>query len=661
MPRIEPRKRRPVSILDVFRPLKAGWRSATVADPAVAQRRASVLKPFDFHRKAPPQNFQQLLIRVGMLGMAAFALGGIVMIFWAYGKTNKPTEWGWEYRDIRRNFMPIYSTEENDKRFKEELNKSTEAFRFESETPGNKPATNEGTRLPGETGEAPKNPPDAPPPGDPAIERDAREVKLAAELTLGPWVKIEDEVVSIPTYSALQDWRPQYRSQLKSEFDANKGRQAPPYEQLSLQILRKVPAPGKPERSGYESKLEKGKFWFGVGKEAVNFYRGRVFEAEGRLFDIYEVKLDPPAVLSDGTKFDHYFEAVVAFLREGKGHQELPIVQQQVLVNLLECPDALKPFLNTKGAVSQEDALSQQEVFVKFTGVYLRNFIYNREVAPFHAESKPVLCQSFLPLLLSADVELSKHESYALTDQLLQQVRDSTSDDINFVQDEAAYYATLAQANRKDDKLKVVPEINYFDLANLETGPKYRGQGIHVYGMLGDNYAPVILPPNISGLRRVYRLYVAASVLDLNTPNRWLVDMIDLPKGLEARVAVKFEGRYYRNVFETQNNNSLIRPLLIVHHVERHYTSDTSQDWIFALVIISGAIIMFGGFVWFMLSDRRAASRFEQQNMARLRERVEKQGGLKLKPLPGKEPEAIPPMPQTPAPPDAAPPQAPSV
>jgi hypothetical protein len=62
-----------------------------------------------------------------------------------------------------------------------------------------------------------------------------------------------------------------------------------------------------------------------------------------------------------------------------------------------------------------------------------------------------------------------------------------------------------------------------------------------------------------------------------------------------------------------------------------------------------------------MLSDRRAASRFEQQNMARLRERVEKQGGLKLKPLPGKEPEAIPPMPQTPAPPDAAPPQAPSV
>lgn len=615
-----------------------------------------MLKPFDFHRKTPPQNFQQMLLRAGMLGMAAFALGGMVMIFWAYGKTNKPATWDWEYRDVRRNFMPIYSTEENDRRFREELEKSTDAFRFEGEKPANKPpAGNEGPRLPGDTGEVPKETPDAPPPGDPVVERDAREVKLTAELTLGPWVRIEDEIASIPTYTQLQDWRPQFRSQLKSEFDANKGRQAPPYEQLSLQILRKVPAPGKPERDSYEAKLEKGKFWFGVGKEAVNFYRGRVFEAEGRLFDIYEVKLDPPAVLSDGTKFDHYFEAVVAFLREGKGHTEVPIVQQQVLVNLLECPEALKPYLNSKGAVSQEDALSQQEIYVKFSGVYLRNFIYNRPVSPFHAEGKPVLCQSFLPLLLSSDLELSKREGYALSDALLQQVRDSTSDDINFVQDEAAYYATLAQANRKDDKLKVVPEINYFDLANLETGPKYRGQGIHVYGMLGDNYAPVILPPNISGLRRVYRVYVAASVIDLNTPNRWLVDMIDLPKGLEARVAVKFDGRYYRNVFETQNSNSLIRPLLVVHHVERHFTSDTSQDWIFALAIIAGAVIMFGGFVWFLLSDRRAANRFEQQNMARLRERVEKQGSLKLKPLPGSTPrppeskqEAPPPEPPTP-------------
>lgn len=77
-------------------------------------------------------------------------------------------------------------------------------------------------------------------------------------------------------------------------------------------------------------------------------------------------------------------------------------------------------------------------------------------------------------------------------------MRRSTREDINYVQDEATYYATLAQANVPGDAPKVVPEINYFDLANLETGPKYRGQGVSVYGMLGDNYAPVILPPDVA-------------------------------------------------------------------------------------------------------------------------------------------------------------------
>lgn len=48
----------------------------------------------------------------------------------------------------------------------------------------------------------------------------------------------------------------------------------------------------------------------------------------------------------------------------------------------------------------------------------------------------------------------------------------------------------------------------------------------------------MILPPNISGIRRVYRCYVAGSMSDLATPNRYLVDMIELPPGLEARAPV---------------------------------------------------------------------------------------------------------------------------
>jgi hypothetical protein len=595
-----------------------------------------VLKPFDFYRKPPPQNFQQMLAKAVFLGMGAFAIGGMVMIFSAYSRTDVKQEWKWEHRDIRRNFMPIYSTEENDRRFQDEIDKTSKSFGMESPAPRPKaPENTEGPRLPGETAPPPKTPEEElPPPGDPTLEREAREVKRLNELTKGRWLTVEEEVANLPTFSPYQDWRPQFRSHLKSEFDANVGRQAPAYEQLSLKVLQRLPATGKPGRDGWDSKIEKGKFWFGVGKEAVNFYRGRVFEVEGRLFDIYEVKLSPAVVLSDGTSVDHYFEAVVAFLRSGNGFDELGVHQQQVLVHMAQCPDALKPYLNAKGEVGHEDALCKQSVYVKLSGVYLRNFIYNRPVAPFHTKEKPVHCQAFLPVLLSADCERNERDTYGLSNELLQQVRDATREDINYVQDEAAYYATLAQANVPGDAPKVVPEINYFDLANLETGPKYRGQGVRVYGMLGDNYAPVILPPNISGLRRVYRCYVAASMTDMATPNRWLVDMIDLPPGLEARVSVAFSGRYYRNVFETQDNRSIIRPLLVVHHLERHYSSDTSQDWIFAVVLMTMAFLMIGGLAWFQFSDRRASNKFEQQNMARLRERIQKQGGLKLKPLP---------------------------
>lgn len=637
MKRFEPRIRRSVSILEVFRPL-AAWRGGSWPS-----RSLPVLKPKVFHTRPAPQTFQQMLAKLMFLGMAAFALGGLVMIFSSYSRSGAKEQWEWEHRDIRKNFMPIYSVEENERRFKEEFDKTSKDIGFESTTPQPPPSNRSQPRLPGET-TPPVEPPkeEAPLPGDPAAEREAREVKLLSQLTLGRWITVEDEVAQIPTFTPFQDWRPQFRSHLKSEWDANKGRQAPPYEQLALRLLRRIPVQNSEGRAAYDAKLEKGKFWFGVGKEAVNAYRGRVFEVEGRLFDLYEVKLDPPAVLADGSTCSSYFEAVIAFLRGGNGLDELPITQQQVLVQFLQCPQGLKPFINTKASVSQEDELCKQAVFVRCTGVHLRNFIYNRPVAPFHEAEKPVLSQALLPLILSGDIEPIKRDGYQLTDELLQQVRDSTREDISYVQDEAAYYATLAQAANPADKPKVVPEIAYFDLANAENGPKYRGQGVHVYGMLGDNYAPVVLPPNISGQRRVFRCFVAGSLTDLQTPNRWLVDMVDLPPGLEARAPVVFDGRYYRNVFETQDNKSVIRPLLVVHHVERHYTTDRSQDWIFAVVLIAGALVMFIGLAWFLFSDRRAMNRFEQQNMARLRERIEKQGGLKLKPLPGAK-EAAPP------------------
>src|SRR5690606_23603613 len=137
-----------------------------------------------------------------------------------------------------------------------------------------------------------------------------------------------------------------------------------------------------------------------------------------------------------------------------------------------------------------------EHVMVKLSGAFLRRWIYSREVKPYSTKAKQVLTQDHLPLLLTADLAVSEVSKYELTDELLQQVRDAMREDPVFLETEAAYYAMLARANAPDDQVEVVPEIGYFDLAGAETGPRYRGQGIHVDGMIGDDYAPVILPPN---------------------------------------------------------------------------------------------------------------------------------------------------------------------
>lgn len=606
---------------------------------------------FDFYAKRPPQTQAQFLSRLVPLIMGALALSGLVIILGSYARSDRKPEWGWESRDIRKNFMPIYTIEENDRRFHEAMKQYRDAVQFADDPPANrpKPETNR-PALPGEG--TPTETPPAPPPALPPDEREQREIQLIEELRRGVYLKIDDELATIPTFEPIKDWRPAYRSHVMSERSANRGRQAPPYEQLAFQILRKLPAPGAANRKEFEDKVEKGRFYFGYGQSAVEAYRGRAFEAEGRLFDFYEVKLDRPVVLADGTAIERYYEGIVVFLREGRSFGEFPIVQQQVLIQSLTCPQALNPWLNGGTTLTHEDKLAKQAVFVRCSGVFLRNFVYSRPVAPFSTPEKAVESQAFVPLLLTADLEPVQREGYQLTEQLLQQVRDSLRDDIEFLQDEAAYYAMLARAAEGPQDFNVIEEVGYFDLANRETGPRYRGQGIQVYGMIGDNYAPVILPPNISGLRRVFRCYVAGSMTDLATPNRWLVDMIELPPGLEARAPVKFKARYYRNIFEAENNTAQIRPLLVVHKVERYYRSDDSQDWIFALVLLAGGFFMFGALAWFLYSDGRARARFEQDNLARIRERVQKTGGLKLKPLPDAKPR------QDAAPKDAEPPPA---
>ncbi|MCZ7605226.1 MAG: hypothetical protein M5U25_03980 [Planctomycetota bacterium] len=98
---------------------------------------------------------------------------------------------------------------------------------------------------------------------------------------------------------------------------------------------------------------------------------------------------------------------------------------------------------------------------------------------------------------------------------------------------------------------------------------------------------------------------------------------------------IAMEARYYRNVFETTSTSSTIRPLLIVKRVRGLRDEAGGSDWIYGLLGMIGIVLLMSVLTWFILSERRERARFEASTLELSRSRLKKQGGLKLKPLPG--------------------------
>ncbi|MCA8910368.1 MAG: hypothetical protein KDB82_01585 [Planctomycetes bacterium] len=584
---------------------------------------------------------------MGLVVMSAALLGVISMLL-TYSWEDKRESWDWKPEDIRTNFDPLMTSDQIKKLFADKrrewmtgnpINELPKGVEGEDDPrKANKPADN-GTPLPfgndGDTGELP-------PPGEfkPRHGKDQREetrLDEARELKLAEKLSDKRQFELLEETQNLLDWIPfedSSREKTMNEFAAFKGRQAPTNEQLALQIMSKLPAPGAADYATFTGRTEKDGWYWGKSQGAIDKYRGHVFEVEGRLFDLYEIKPDEPIVLQDGTKVDSYYEGVVALLGPGMARGDHAVEQRVVEFQSLTVPDGLAEYVNTSGHVSHDDKLVTAKVMVKFHGAFLRRWIYSREVAPYSTAAKQVLSQDHSPLLLTPDLAQSATEPYQLTDKLLQQVKDALRDDPVFLETEAAYYTMLAKANDPDDSIEVNDEIGYFDLAGEETGPRYRGQGIRVVGMVGDNYAPVILPPNVSGLRRVFRTLVLDDTANLQSPKRYMVDMIEPPTGLEPRAIVDFSARYYRNVFETESASSTVRPLLIVRRVEGLKQKGAGHEWIYALLGVIGILLLMAVLTWFILSERRERARFEANTLELSRSRVKK-GALKLKPLPG--------------------------
>jgi hypothetical protein len=600
------------------------------------------LTPVD---RGPPPKPGVMFAKLGGMLMSTLASAGLVYLLLTFSWEAPREPWDWQPEDVRVNFAPLLTTREIEDRFRQKREE------WEAKNPLTQfPADNEGDDLPranqpktndiespfgnDERDELPSPPDYTGSGGVDGRELDRlkteQELKLAENLKLEPVFRLLDETQNFVEAVKFDDAS---REKCMNEFVAFQGRQAPVNEQLALQILRKLPKSGDP---AYTARIDKTGWYFGKSQPAADCYRGLGFAAEGRLFDLYEVKPPQPVVLQDGTRIESYFEGVVALLGSGLGRGEHKIEQRTVLFQCLAIPESLKSYVNDTGHVSHDDKLGAEHVMVKLTGPYLRRWVYSREVKPFSSEAKKVVTQDHLPLLLTADITTSEMPKYELTDELLQQVRDSLREDPAYLESEAAYYAMLARANSPEDDIEVVPEIGYFDLAGEETGPRYRGQGLRVVGMVGDNYAPVILPPNISGLRRVFRILVLHDTSNMETPKRYLVDMIEPPTNLEPRAIIDMEARYYRNVFEIESTTSAVRPLLVVRQIKAYSRSSGNDTWTYSFVggIIVVTVLM--AVIWFVFSDRRERARFEARTLEHSRKRLEKQGGLKLKRLPGK-------------------------
>ena len=580
-----------------------------------------VYNPVD---RRPPPPTPVFALKLAGLVVIVLSLVGIAYVLKKFAGEEQRKDWAWDPASIRTNFERILTPRQANEVLRTGTSQANAEFikgaHVQPAPSGNTPRE----PAPPDIGPAPVEP--APPPFS---ERDAHELQLAhAQITRARLFELSAETSSILDFEGFRDTD---QTRCMDEFNAGAGRQAPPNERLALQILHKLAA-----LPDYRQKIAYDAFFHGAGAAAIEQYRGHGFGLEGRLFDLFEVRAEPPYVMPDGVSVGSYFEGVVATLARGAGLGEQPIEQRIVIFHCLQLPPELTAFLGKPEGISHEDPLSREAVMVRISGAYLRRWIYSRDVLPFSTAVRKEMSQAFAPLLLCGEVARAQAGPFEVTDELLQQVRDSLREDPAFLETEAAYYTLLARAADPQDAVTPVEGLGYFDLAGSrgEIGPRYRGQGVRVVGMIGDDYAPVILPPNVSGLRRVFRALVVGDTGNAASPLRYMVDMLEPPTGLEPRAQVAFNARYYRNVFEARSTSSALRPLLIVRRVSLIHAGRDESEWIYGVVAAGAFMLMCVLVAAFALSDRRERRRFEATSMEAARKRMQRRGGLKLKPLP---------------------------
>lgn len=393
-------------------------------------------------------------------------------------------------------------------------------------------------------------------------------------------------------------------------------------------------------------------YFSSINPPVVEAYRGRVYAAAGRLFALWKQPMDG---LGEGAGTLWY--GVLARIRpgaavEGQAKWEEDWVHESIAFCTTDLhPDLMKYALEPTAQLSVDDALAREAVFVGLHGVYLRRVYFReflQEVAVTlppeqrGADGKANATRSFqsealMPLLLTTSV-VSVEGSVAPADAKPIDVVASFSERLKPVDpekkdrfDEAGYYLLLDALNNPAHPLQQNPPtlLNFRKLIEPAMREAYRGGRIQMKGILLDEYFPLLLPPNVSGRRMVYRTFVGDGTRrsDVSTALLWYIDTLEPPVDFAGSPVVNIEGLYYKSQDLIVNENGktlevhwpVVLTTKILPAGAFAQAENTEANMLLVWITTAGVALIILALIWITRRDRRQQQRFEQASIQRAR------------------------------------------
>lgn len=335
-----------------------------------------------------------------------------------------------------------------------------------------------------------------------------------------------------------------------------------------------------------------------VQPRVVEAVRGTVFTVEGRLWMLRQQPLRHPVTM-DGETVSTAYWGIVAYLRPGlSGVEPRSVVHDLACFTALRLPPELAKHALEPGVhPSSSDSLAKEMVGVRLRGVWFRRIAWRESVAELKVELpqsedvkerprdevRQFVSEAFMPYLISRGAEIVPFRlpDVAETRRLVLMYSEddtpvSTSQRDKF--DEAGYYALLGHLAAGSGPLLEMP-VQDLTLRELitPTSPlrnQYRGAHSRVKGILMDTYHPLVLPPNISGVRQLYRTFIADATnrSEVSQELIWFADVLEPPLRFRGAPPVELEGFYVRSQLLRTNIGGrtvlVNQPLLLAREIK---------------------------------------------------------------------------------------------